>query len=129
MEQATLDPEASRSRFELWTNVLGYLLLVLASPAFLENAYEVYVGTLLAGPQMIGYVLAHSSPDSVFVIVIRYSTVAYLVFTAYALAAVVRILRARPTDRHQQFFAWCFVTMSMHHLLLAGYGYWSPLFS
>lgn len=129
MDQLASKTGDSVSRFELWISVLGYFLLILASPAFLENAYEVYVGTLLAGPQMIGYVLAHASPDSVFIRIIRYSSVAYSVFCVYALAAVVRILSARATNRHQRFFAWCFVIMSIHHLIVGGYGYWSPLFS
>jgi len=129
MNQTTEPPTACHSRREPWFNALGYILLSLALPSVLENAYEVYVGTLLAGPQMLGFVLAHADPGSAFVRVIRYSAAALVLFQVYGLVAVSRGIAAGSANRHQKFFCWCFVLLSAHGLFVSLYPYWAPWFA
>jgi hypothetical protein len=109
-------------------NVAGYLVLLSALPAVLENMWEVYWGTIASGPQMIGFVLAHANPDSALVRVIRYSSYASIAFSAVGIMSIARMLAAGVADRHQKLFSWSFLVLSAHGLGVALYPYWSPLF-
>jgi hypothetical protein len=106
----------------------GYTLLIATLPAMLENMWEVYWGTITAGPQMIGYVLAHADPDATWVRVLWYSSfagIAYHVFGIFSVALL--LLGVRPT-RHLKLFCWMFLVLATHGILSALYPYWSGWF-
>lgn len=128
MQQSTQLPTEVNSRFERCFNLLGFTLLVLALPSLLQSAYEVYLGTLLDGPQMIGFALAHADPDSAFVRTIRYSSYALVLFNVYGLVVLSRVVAKWTDNSHQRFFIWCFIGLSLHRLIVALYPYWSNFF-
>lgn len=118
----------TRPRCTMIFNVAGYLALLSALPAVLENMWEVYWGTITSGPQMIGFVLAHADPDSTFVRIIRYSSFASIAFSAVGIMSIARLLATGRADKHQKLFSWSFLVLSAHGLCSALYPYWSPLF-
>ena len=129
MKQKTSLPARSRSGCSFGFGMVLYGLAVLALPFFIENAYEVYVGTILAGPQMIGFVLAHADPASLFVRIIMSSFVAYGLFGLLSLIPFIRVIVGVGTGLHEKIFAWGFVVLAVHTMLCVTYAHWSPLFS
>ena len=118
----------TRPRCTTIFNVAGYLALLSALPAVLENMWEVYWGTITVGPQMIGFVLTHANPDSAFVRIIRYSSYASMALTAVGIISTGRMLATGQADKHQKLFSWSLLVLSAHGLSVALYPYWSPLF-
>jgi hypothetical protein len=109
-------------------NLIGYLLLIAALPAVLENMWEVYWLTLSAGPQMIGFVLAHADPNSTWVRVIRYSGLAGIAYHLLGVVIVARILLGLKPTWHLKLFSWMFLIFTVHGLIAALYSFWSPWF-
>ncbi len=109
-------------------NLIGYLLLIAALPAVLENMWEVYWATITAGPQMIGFVFAHADPDSSWVRVIRYSGLAGIAYHLFGVITVGRILLGLKPNRHVKLFSWMFLIFTVHSLIAALYPFWSPWF-
>lgn len=107
---------------------IGYLLLVAALPAVVENMWEVYWLTITTGPQMVGFVLAHSDPDSSWVRVIRYSGFAGIAYHLLGVVIVARMLLGLQPNRHLKLFSWMFLIFTVHGLIAALYAFWSPWF-
>ena len=122
-------PPVPAGTFRRLNLAAGYLLLLLTLPALLENAYEVYVGTLRAGPQMIGYVLAHADPSSAFVRLIRFSMFAAALFTLHLLLNLARIIAGREANGYERGLAWSFLGLCAHNFVVSLYPLWSPLFA
>lgn len=118
----------TRPRCTMIFNAAGYLALLSALPAVLENMWEVYWGTITSGPQMIGFVLAHANPDSTFVRIIRYSSYASIALTIIGIISTGRLLATGQANKHQKLFSWSFLVLSAHGLGVTLYPYWSPLF-
>ena len=118
----------TRYRISTAFNLIGYLTLLLALPAVLENMWEVNWLTLTSGPQMIGYVLAHADPDATFVRVVHYSLYASFTFGVIGIISIARLLATGQVDRHQKLFSWLFLVLSAHVLCGALYPYWAPIF-
>ncbi len=109
-------------------NLIGYVLLVATLPAVLENMWEVYCCTFTAGPQMIGFVLAHADPSSTWVRVIRYSGIAGIAYHFFGASTVGRILLGTHPSRHLKLFSWMFLIFTVHGIFSALYPFWSPWF-
>lgn len=109
-------------------NPIGYVLLIAAWPAVLENMWEVYWGTITAGPQMIGFVLAHADPNSIWVRIVRYSGFAGIAYHLFGVITVSRILLGLHPSRHLKLFSWMFLIFTVHGMIAALYPFWSPWF-
>ena len=66
---------------------LGTFLIAASLPFFLDTAFEMYLLTLIHGPQMLFFSLAHIAP--VFFLVVWLSGVAFACLAAFALGVVV----------------------------------------
>ncbi|MHB1081960.1 MAG: hypothetical protein ACYC67_21400 [Prosthecobacter sp.] len=109
-------------------HLIGYLLLIAALPAVVENMWEVYWATITVGPQMIGFVLAHADPDSSWMRVIRYSGLAGIAYHLFGVITVGRILLGLKPNRHVKLFSWMFLIFTVHGIIAAFYSFWSPWF-
>lgn len=114
------------AKADLCFNFIGYLLLALALLYFLENLFEVYVLTAMAGPQMVGYVLSHASGTVAQLWL--WSMLAYSGFALFSLIATIRFVHRPAASKHVRFFSWCFLVISAHGMVTGSYGYWSQLF-
>ena len=107
---------------------LGYILLALSAPFFLETSFEMYVLTALSGPQMLGFSLMHSGGTALLV-VLAVSALSFLFLAIYSLVAFGRVLLHKPTGRHERVFVWILGVQVLHVTLFFLYDYWSRVFS
>ena len=107
---------------------LGYILLLLSAPFFLETGFEMYVLTAFTGPQMLGFALMHSR-GMVGLVALGVSALSFLVLGIFSLVVLCRLLGTKIADRRQKLFAWVFGVQVLHTVLFFLYDYWSPVFS
>jgi hypothetical protein len=106
---------------------IGNVLIVGSSPFFLGTALEMYVLTVIRGPQMIGFSMAHIAPG--LFILMMLSGLFYLCLATFALVLVVmKLLRWPVTEaRYIRLMLIVLSVQIVHTSLLLTYDYWSPV--
>lgn len=107
---------------------LGNILLAGSLLFFLETAFEMYVLTMLRGPQMIGFSIAHVK--QILLVLVLVSALCYLCLLAFA-AVVSTIYLAGRTGvsiGYGRFMIGVFLIQVVHLSLLLSYDSWSSRF-
>jgi hypothetical protein len=107
---------------------LGNILIFLSLPFFLETCFEAYLLTILSGPQMIGFALAHSVGMTGLLLFFA-SEICFVLLAIYSLIALLRFLFSANSGAHERKFSWICGICLLHLSLVLSYEYWSPIFS
>jgi len=105
----------------------NWLCFVVGSvPFLLDSAYEAYVLTPMHGPQMLGFVVAHTWLG----LIVWPSALIYAISLVYSAALLpVLMLRSKATpDRFKLVLAIYLAISAVHCSLLSTYNHWSPMF-
>jgi len=121
-------PEPSEGALTGTGHLVAWALLVLAVPAFLESAFEMYGLTLVRGPQMLFYSIVHSA-DPFLLTLLFVSWVCFALLTLYSgCIAILRLFSARSCKgSFGRIFTVVFTIALVHTFLLATYDHWSRL--
>ncbi len=121
-------PQPSEGPLTGTGHFLAYALLILAIPAFLESAYEMYGLTLARGQQMLFFSIIHTS-GTVVLILLLVSWLSLTLLTIYS--GIVTDLRyfstSRCKDDFGRIFTAVFAVTLTHAVLLVTYERWAPL--
>jgi hypothetical protein len=107
--------------------IKNWLCLVVGSvPFLLDSVYEAYVLTPMRGPQMLGFVVAHTWLG----LFVWPSALIYAISLLYSAALLlVLMLRSKATpDRFKSVLAIYLTVSAVHCGLLSTYNQWSPMF-
>lgn len=106
---------------------LGNILIGGSSFFFLETAFEMYVLTIVRGPQMLGFWMVHTA--RVFLILVVLSGFSYMCLAAFALFVLASkwFGKVPIEDRHARLMSIVLSIQLIHTSLLLTYDYWSPL--
>lgn len=106
---------------------IGNVLIIGSLLFFLETAFEMYVLTLIQGPQMIGFSIAHIAP--VFFILVIISALFYVCLAVFALRIVLLKFFGKTSteDGYFRLMLIVLIVQFIHTTLLLTYNYWSPL--
>jgi hypothetical protein len=125
---ASVIQQPSEGTFTGTGHFLAYTLLVLAIPAFLESAYEMYGLTLVRGEQMLFFSITHTGGAFVLALLL-FSWVCFTALIIYSGSiTALRFFSVRSCkDTFGRIFTVVFAVTLSHMILLATYGYWAGL--
>ena len=106
---------------------IGNILIGGSLLFFLETAFEMYVLTMLRGPQMIGFSMAHIARG--LLILVLLSGLFYLFLGGFALIIVVAKLFGKLTveDGYARLMLIVLIIQIIHTSLLMTYDFWSAI--
>jgi hypothetical protein len=122
-------PQPPEGAFAGTAHFFAYALLILAAPAFLESAFEMYGLTLVRGQQMLFFSIIHTASALVTTLLF----LSWICFIGLVLhsggVAVLRVFSAhRCKDNFGSIFTVVFAITLTHTILLTTYDYWARLF-
>ena len=116
-------------RLERSLKLLGNILIAASSLFLVETALEMYVLTLVQGPQMLFFSLAHIAPAAL--VLVALSGVAFICLALFA--SVIQVLRLMGRlDSNYSYAKFMRIVLGVqviHAVMLLTYDRWSALFS
>jgi hypothetical protein len=109
--------------------ILGNILIAASSLFFVETGLEMYVLTLVHGPQMLFFSLAHVAPAAL--ILVALSGVAFICLALFAVVMQVLRLMGKLDSNlgYAKFMLIVLCVQVIHVVMLLMYERWSALFS
>jgi TRAP-type C4-dicarboxylate transport system permease small subunit len=117
------------TRWERSLKIIGNILIAASSLFFIETGLEMYLLTILQGPQMLFFSLAHIAPAAL--ILVALSGVAFICLALFAMVMQVFRLMGKldSTLGYAKFLLIVLGVQVIHVVLLLTYERWSTLFS
>jgi hypothetical protein len=105
---------------------IGRVLIAASSLFFLETSFEMYLLTLMNGPQMLFFSLAHIAPF--FLLIVALSGVAFVCLAIFAFVVVMENLigKLESPGNYPRFMLIVLCVQIVHTALLLTYERWAP---